>query len=290
VNVAVDSKSQQRGQFWEAKIAECLMLKGGSNRYVPIASKHLVGLLLCVFVKDTLLGNIKDVRTAVAGVGVMGVMGNKGGVSCRLTLYDSSICCVCAHLAAHRENVAGRNADFQNIIEKSIFIPLPENVANAGMSDLALTDTTGDSRKLSYSTGLMPTEEFNILDHDVVFWIGDLNYRIDEALSMEEVFKKIENKEFAELREYDQLNIERFGMNVFHGFIEGELNFAPTYKYQPGTNDYDQRPEKKIRCPAWCDRILWRAKTPLDNVNQVIGDIFLLILMRYTLQCIFHIM
>jgi len=47
--------------------------------------------------------------------------------------------------------------------------------------------------------------------------------------------------------------------------VEGTINFAPTYKYQPGTDVYEKRPEKKLRAPAWCDRILWMAQEP----NQV---------------------
>jgi phosphatidylinositol-bisphosphatase len=58
-------------------------------------------------------------------------------------------------------------------------------------------------------------------------------------------------------------------MNVFEGFLEGQLDFAPTYKYQPGTSVYDTRPDKKVRCPAWCDRVLWRSKSALDSVEQV---------------------
>ena len=44
--------------------------------------------------------------------GLLGMMGNKGGAAIRFKLLDSSVCFVCSHLAAHRENVAGRNADF----------------------------------------------------------------------------------------------------------------------------------------------------------------------------------
>jgi phosphatidylinositol-bisphosphatase len=44
---------------------------------------------------------------------------------------------------------------------------------------------------------------------------------------------------------------------LFLDFEEGPLTFKPTYKYQPGTDLYEQRPDKKLRAPAWCDRILW---------------------------------
>jgi phosphatidylinositol-bisphosphatase len=72
------------------------------------------------------------------------------------------------------------------------------------------------------------------------------------------VFAKIEAKDYETLRAKDQLNLERAKNNCFQGFEEGPLTFAPTYKYQPGTDVYETRAEKKLRAPAWCDRVLWR--------------------------------
>jgi phosphatidylinositol-bisphosphatase len=75
-------------------------------------------------------------------------------------------------------------------------------------------------------------KDLTIINHDIVLWLGDLNYRIDESVSLEDVFIKIENNELEYLRERDQLNIERSRNKVFHGFQEGVLKFNPTYKYQ----------------------------------------------------------
>jgi phosphatidylinositol-bisphosphatase len=267
VNVAVDSKSQQRSQFWQDRITETLALKGG--RYTHVHSKYLVGLLLCVYVKESVMPFVKDVRSTTVGVGVMGVMGNKGGVCIRMTYYNSSICLVCTHLAAHMENISGRNGDFKNIYEKAVFQPTEAGIAAMNAANESYKNDK--NRQFHYTTGLSGAQDCVMDDHDLIFWIGDLNYRIDDNfVTMEEVFQRISNKDYNYLLQYDQLNMERNAGNVFENFNEGQITFAPTYKYQPGTNDYDRRPEKKQRPPAWCDRILWRSlSNKLDSVIQL---------------------
>jgi inositol polyphosphate 5-phosphatase INPP5B/F len=85
-------------------------------------------------------------------------------------------------------------------------------------------------------------------------------------MQTEKVIQLAERNVIGELLHLDQLNIERKAGRVFQDFEEGPIQFPPTYKYQPGTDVYDTRPEKKIRAPAWCDRILWRTA---DDASQV---------------------
>lgn len=99
------------------------------------------------------------------------------------------------------------------------------------------------------------------MSHEYVFWIGDLNYRIHESIPTEDVFAAAARRDIEMLRKHDQLCIEREHGRVFTDFKEEELTFMPTYKYIQGTDVYDQRVEKKIRPPAWCDRILYHSKT-----------------------------
>ena len=65
--------------------------------------------------------------------------GNKGAAAIRFRFYDSTLCFVCSHLAAHQNNVAGRNADFANIVSKIEF-------RNAGVADRCALPTTIRSR------------------------------------------------------------------------------------------------------------------------------------------------
>ena len=39
----------------------------------------------------------------------------------------------------------------------------------------------------------------------------------------------------------------------------GDTKRDRRYKYEQGTSRLEQRPDKKLRAPAWCDRVLWRA-------------------------------
>lgn len=65
-------------------------------------------------------------QATTARVGMMGVMGNKGAVVVHLSLYDSTLCFVCAHMAAKRANIQGRNSDFWSILAKTGFVGDPE--------------------------------------------------------------------------------------------------------------------------------------------------------------------
>ena len=47
--------------------------------------------------------------------------------------------------------------------------------------------------------------------------------------------------QFEELLAYDQLIKQQKEKNCFKGFQEGHIKFKPTYKYDPGTDNWDTR-------------------------------------------------
>jgi hypothetical protein len=53
------------------------------------------------------------------------------------------------------------------------------------------------------------TQDLYISNHESIFWFGDLNYRMDENISSEEVFNRIEALDYQFLCAYDQLLIEK---------------------------------------------------------------------------------
>lgn len=51
----------------------------------------------------------------------------------------------------------------------------------------------------------------------------------------------ISHNSLGALLECDQLNRQRHQKNVFDGYREGLITFKPTYKYDPGTDEWDSR-------------------------------------------------
>jgi hypothetical protein len=85
-----------------------------------------------------------------------------------------------------------------------------------------------------------------------VFWLGDLNYRVD--LKREEVCQLVEDKDFGSLAQADQLGKAIRSGKAFLGFEEGELSFPPTYRFERGSRKYETT---KMRVPSYTDRVLW---------------------------------
>jgi len=226
---------------WERLIASTLSANS-AHEFVQVATRHLVGILLCVFAKRSLRPCIRNVMTSMVGVGLFGTAGNKGGVGIRMQLLDSDVCFICTHLAAHKNNVQGRNQDYLKILQNMKFEEESQRKVNE----------SEEEPQSSSGNGLTVMGH-----HDMVFWLGDLNYRLNWD-DLEEVFAKVETRDWKVLLLKDQLNLERAKQRAFGGFEEHRIDFAPTYKFQPGTSLYERRPDKKKRFPAWCDRILWR--------------------------------
>jgi len=66
----------------------------------------------------------------------------------------------------------------------------------------------------------------------------------------------IEDELFSSVLQFDQLKHQMESKVIFDGFSEGPIGFRPTFKYDPGTDNWDSSHKK--RAPAWCDRILWK--------------------------------
>lgn len=142
---------------------------------------------------------------------------------------------------------------------KAGFFSLKQNAQLMIREQMNAMDINGGNREEILKDGL------RIYEHDHIWWIGDLNYRLN-VTDMNDTDDLIRRKKWKHLRSVDQLIIEKKKENAFVGFKEGKIKFAPTYKYESGTNNYDRRDPKKARFPAWCDRIQW-CSTAEDDVE-----------------------
>ena len=94
-----------------------------------------------------------------------------------------------------------------------------------------------------------------MLDHEICILAGDLNYRLN--LTRERAMALIDERCYEGLIAADQLQREMRENPSFRllSFNEAPICFAPTYKFNRLSNDYDT--SEKARVPAYCDRILY---------------------------------
>lgn len=207
------------------------------SRYKVVRGFSRGQMRLVVFVRDDAEKAISEVHSGSEATGVGHVMANKGGLCITLKFWDTSMCFVNCHFAAHVGQCEARNGNYREIV--------------------------GNMR-----VGLQNMDILNQFHH--VFWMGDLNYRLDfedkqlnpQTTHWSQVVEQIEQDNFLSLLQFDELHKEQEAGRVLHLFKEGEIKFPPTFKMKRDLEEeYDQK-----RMPAWCDRILW-SSLPGCNVE-----------------------
>ncbi|KAF2841261.1 DNase I-like protein [Patellaria atrata CBS 101060] len=223
---------------WRDHLMRCIDDYMPNSQYTLLRAANLVGLFSCIFVKSSERTKIRDVNAAEVKLGMGGLHGNKGALMVRFILDDSSICFINCHLAAGQTQTVHRNNDIASIMESTVF---PPQVDSSLRSDIFVSGGDGSM----------------ILDHEICILNGDLNYRID-AMPRNTVINAVRENNLGKLLERDQLLLSRKRNPGFRlrAFQEREITFAPTYKYDVGTDRYDT--SEKKRSPAWCDRLLYR--------------------------------
>lgn len=201
-----------------------------AHDYVKIKTQRLQGLVLNIFCLRKHISQLRSIEARYTKTGFGGLWGNKGAVSVRLNIYGVSLCLMNTHLTAHDHNLPTRIAEYNLLLREHVY-ETPETT--------------------------------NILFHDYVFWIGDLNFRLMEGLTAAQIDSYVESNELDHLLKHDQLkNIMATG-EAFAELNEGKITFPPTYKYEFGTQDYDLK-----RRPSWTDRILYKVNEDVyENIT-----------------------
>jgi phosphatidylinositol-bisphosphatase len=261
---------------WKASLEEVLP-KG----YKLVSEQQLIGLWLVIYASPEVAPQIKNVSTTSVGTGLMGYMGNKGAVTSRIVLGETTrLVFINSHLAAGADKASldRRNWDAAQINTRTRFEPI--------------VDSLGSSQ--SHGEGLG--------DEEFAFWFGDLNYRL-EGMPGDDVRRlfTIHTKDLdhdaegrpstsgdsasgpkessedsvplppeldpaslqttiASLLPHDELHQQmKKGAAFYDGWEEGPIRFLPSYKYDIGKVGAFDSSEKR-RCPSWCDRILYRTR------------------------------
>uniref|UniRef100_A0AAX7TIK2 phosphatidylinositol-3,4,5-trisphosphate 5-phosphatase n=1 Tax=Astatotilapia calliptera TaxID=8154 RepID=A0AAX7TIK2_ASTCA len=175
--------------------------------YKPIAVQTLWNIKLAVLVKPEHENRISHVGMSSVKTGIANTLGNKGAVGVSFMFNGTSFGFVNCHLTSGNEKIARRNQNYLDILRL-----------------LSL----GDKQLSSFDISLRFTH---------LFWLGDLNYRLDMDIQW---------------------------MCVSLRAAEEEISFPPTYRYERGSRDtYVWQKQKatgmRTNVPSWCDRILWKS-------------------------------
>ncbi|XP_078475196.1 uncharacterized protein LOC144736522 [Lampetra planeri] len=225
---------------WEVRLQETL----GPSHVLLYSAVHGV-LHLAVLLRRDLIWFCSEVEHATVTTRAVSQIKTKGAVAVAFTFFGTSFLFVTSHLTSGDSKVMERILDYNKIIES---LPLPRVVplTNAYQQDSA--DVT--SR------------------FDVVFWCGDLNFRLDlERAEAEALAQSGAHGDLDRLLAHDQLTPKLRDGSVFRGFSEALILFPPTYKYDVGADTFDSSAKKRV--PSYTDRVLCRARVP-GEVNSLL--------------------
>ncbi|XP_050560940.1 inositol polyphosphate 5-phosphatase E isoform X4 [Spodoptera frugiperda] len=224
---------------WEITIQEVL-----GPSHLLLHSYYLGTIHLMIFIRRDLIWFCSLPEDASLSVRPGTAFRTKGAVAISFALFGSTFLFVTAHLTAHQEKVKERVSDIKRIIRS---IDLPKNLPCRHKSK----DVTNN--------------------FDYVFWCGDLNFRLGEPRAA--LLRWIEQTEFPlphhlphGLLHADQLTAVLEDGAAFRDFREAPITFPPTYKYDPGSQQFDT--SSKQRAPAYTDRILYKARSMTTNSSS----------------------
>lgn len=119
---------------------------------------------------------------------------------------DTSFCFINSHLPARKDRILNRNQDYSSLVEGLEF-------------------------------GKKKSDVINQFHH--VFWMGDLNYRVDA--SRESILHNIQYGNWGAMLRNDQLIHEMNAFRTFYKFKEGRIHFRPSYRWERGSDEISKK-------------------------------------------------
>ena len=250
---------------------------GKKAKYVRVAAQQMVGIYLTVWVKASMRGAVAEAQTTSVGCGVMGVLGNKGCVAAWLKVYDTSVCVLCAHLSSGQGplDLLRRNADAADILERVQFPGSGAPGAAVGVADADHCLLVGD---LNYRLNADDAEVRARLGEGGADGLLELD-QLRQEMAAGNAFRGWAEQGIAFPPTYkfrrhtdvyagdperpggSQSDLQALEAEVLAG--AGEAGAAAAgggggEGGKPPPKRKEKKKDKKVRTPAWCDRILWK--------------------------------
>ena len=262
--------------LWEEKITS--ELKSKCN-YILLTKCNLVGILFFLFVKETEINKIKNIKSGKFKTGFHGQLGNKGSCYVEFEYDNKTYGFNHGHLAA-----GGKNKNNQK--RKDNLIQILNYKSNKNEDEFYMKDfyfILGDLNfrvnnniniihnwlfNLKFSS-TQPTNQENPKEKEIKKNI-DINMEDtkenEENENIENIFYQIDENVFmkyfgSDYWKYDQLNIFKEDL-MEYDIKEHNISFPPTYKYIKNTNNYNLLKRE----PAWTDRILFKENNLIKSI------------------------
>ena len=187
-----------------------------SHGFDIVTSAYIWEMILVVAVASQhrhAVGNIKNFQKAK---GFGNFIGNKAGLGCSFSVYESLFTVFNVHLHAGQKNMDKR-------IEMMSELSREYKLGNDNIDAIELSD--------------------------YAFIIGDFNFRMSTTFSS--IIDRVDT--IRNEMHLDEFHIIKDKTNSFCNFTEGKKNFFPTYKREHNSNGYLN---KKEQPPSWTDRVL----------------------------------
>ncbi|KAF4632348.1 hypothetical protein G7Y89_g5783 [Cudoniella acicularis] len=152
--------------------------------YVMIAEQQLSGLLLFIFASPDVAPTISSVSTVSVGTGIMGYLGNKGAVTTRIVLGETTrMVFVNSHLASGHDPAHLERRCWYDSISKSRFPKSVGEIREMLLINFLCRDVTQILQRTHFEpiswAGVLEDVQEEIGQEDFAFWFGDLNFRLD---------------------------------------------------------------------------------------------------------------
>lgn len=137
---------------WKKSMTEAL-----PAGYDLVSEQQLSGLVLLIYASPEVSPSISSISMQSVGTGIMGYLGNKGGLSTRIVLGETTrLVFVNSHLASGTDptHLDRRCWDVAQILSRTKFDPISRG-------------------------GVLDDHAESIGDEDFAFWFGDLNFRLE---------------------------------------------------------------------------------------------------------------